>query len=84
MKPLSAVRAPYAARQPRHTFVSMPAALRELPWQQIEADHTTTVAASTVVHHDMHPGVYKLAVFSWAIFMAIFWLTFWPSAHGCV
>jgi hypothetical protein len=30
----------------------------------------------------MHPGVYKIAVLSWALFIGIFWLTFWQDANA--
>jgi hypothetical protein len=30
----------------------------------------------------MHPGVYKLAVLCWAVFMAIFWITFSISSNA--
>ena len=39
-------------------------------------------SAGLAVHKDMHPGVYTTALFSWAAFMAVFWLTFWMSGNA--
>lgn len=36
----------------------------------------------SVCHADMPPGVYKVAVFCWAAFMAVFWITFFFSTSA--
>jgi hypothetical protein len=36
----------------------------------------------SVCRSQMHPGVYKLAILCWAMFMAVFWITFSVSANA--
>jgi hypothetical protein len=76
-----ALRAPYTELQSQHALVNTPAAVLEFPAVDISVDSTSS-AASAVVHEDMHPGVYKVAVLSWAIFLGVFWFTFWASANA--
>ncbi len=40
------------------------------------------VLAPAPVEAIMHPHVYRIALGCWAVFLAIFWLTFWVSANA--
>ena len=81
MQPNVAVRLPYAEVQSQHALVNTPAAVLEFSAADFLAE-SASAAASAIVHEDMHPGVYKAAVFSWAVFIGVFWLTFWASANA--
>lgn len=36
----------------------------------------------SIARADMHPSVYRIALFCWAAFMAVFWITFFVSASA--
>ena len=81
MPPNAALRVPYPEVQSQQALANAPAAVLEFPAVDVTAQ-SRSAAASAVVHEDMHPGVYKLAVLSWAIFLGVFWVTFWASANA--
>ena len=43
---------------------------------------TTALRRLSVLRSQMHPGVYKLAILCWAMFMAVFWTTFFISSNA--
>ena len=43
---------------------------------------TTALRRLSVLRSQMHPGVYKLAILCWAMFMAVFWATFFISSNA--
>jgi hypothetical protein len=71
-----------ALREPRPRLeVRLDGAAAALEFPRTEVWHASDARAKAV-HKDMHPGVYKAAVISWAVFMGVFWLTFWMSANA--
>lgn len=46
------------------------------------AVHAPVLRRLSVCRAQMHPGVYKLAILCWAMFMAVFWVTFFISANA--
>ena len=78
MQARAAYREPEVETQFSDIRISTPATLLEFPPIEIAADESASVS----VFEDMHPGIYKIAVASWAVFIGIFWLTFWPSANA--
>jgi len=63
--------------------VAYDAAPRVFEYPVLQAADRTAFAKETLaVYADMHPGIYKIAVLSWAAFMSIFWVTFWADAYA--
>jgi len=63
--------------------------LRKAPAQTFASPATTPPAKAKLsavmlpaIHDAMHPGVYKIALMCWAMFMGIFWITFAASANA--
>jgi hypothetical protein len=43
-----------------------------------EGDQTATPEVEAV----MHPHIYRIALVCWLCFLAVFWVTFWPSSNA--
>lgn len=53
-----------------------------LPQNEVRARPVSAMRRLSVCRSQMHPAVYKLAVLSWAMFMAVFWITFFVSSNA--
>jgi hypothetical protein len=52
------------------------------PHGMSRAAPTTALRRLSVCRSQMHPGVFKLAILCWAMFMAVFWITFFVSSNA--
>jgi len=84
MQTQSALRDPQTIDTPVAPAVAQSnaaATVLEFPLLERSVDEADA-SAGLAVHKDMHPGVYTTALFTWAAFMAVFWLTFWMSGNA--
>lgn len=53
-----------------------------LPQNETQTRPVAATRRLPVCRSQMHPGVYKLAVLCWAMFMTVFWVTFFISSNA--